>query len=62
MTIEEDTGETFESRTYHLEPTPEAYMLSFNVLRANGQESFAHRQNFWQIVRSGLSKKPRLSS
>jgi hypothetical protein len=34
MTIEEETEEIFESRTYHLRPTPEAYLLALDVLRA----------------------------
>ena len=34
MTIEEETEEIFESRTYRLRATPEAYLLALDVLRA----------------------------
>jgi hypothetical protein len=34
MTIEEETEEIFESRTYRLLPTPEAYLLALDVLHA----------------------------
>ena len=34
MTIEEATEQIFESRTYRLRPTPEAYLLVLDVLRA----------------------------
>jgi hypothetical protein len=34
MTIDEETEEIFESRTYRLRPTPEAFSLVLDILRA----------------------------
>ena len=39
MTIDEDTEEIFENRTYRLRPTPEAFSLVLEILRVRiGEE------------------------